>query len=94
MKFEPNSKLLEIIRCPISKSTLTRVAPDEIQVLNEQIELGKILNRLGQVETDRLEDGFFNSDRSLVWPVRKGILVLVADQALCIETSFLRQEPS
>ena len=77
-----DAELIHLIRCPVTKSDLT-LAPDSmIEELNRRIESGKVVNRVGQTISEKLDGGFVNADQSLLLPVRGGIVILIADQAI------------
>lgn len=79
-EFSPS--LVQMIRCPVTKSDLCVASEQLVLELNNQIESRKLLNQLGQVVEDRIESGFVNQDQSLLLPVRGGIVILIADQAI------------
>jgi len=77
-----SSSLVQMIRCPVTKSDLTIASEQTVSDLNQQIQDRKLLNQIGQVVEDPLEGGFVNEDKSLLLPVRGGIVILIADQAI------------
>lgn len=79
---EFSSDLVQLIRCPVTKSDLSVASEQIIVELNKQIENRKLLNQLGQVVEVPIESGFVNHDQSLLLPVRGGIVILIADQAI------------
>ncbi len=79
---EISSNLVQMIRCPVTKSDLSVASEQVVLELNKQIESRKLLNQLGQVVEVPIESGFVNHDRSLLLPVRSGIVILIADQAI------------
>ena len=85
-RFEPD--LIQMLRCPVTNSPLTEAATATIESLNRQIESGDAVNQSGEAVTGKLECGFINENRSLIFPVRRGIVILIADQA--IETNGLK----
>jgi uncharacterized protein YbaR (Trm112 family) len=82
MNPELDSKLLQTLRCPVTKSKLTPATPSVIENLNRKIQNGEIANRAGESVAAQLEDGFINEDQTLIFPVRGGIIILTADQAI------------
>ncbi len=77
-----NPALVDMIRCPVTKTSL-RIAADElVGQINSQIDKGEMLNNVGQKVTDKLEGGLINDDASLLLPIRGGIVILVTDQAI------------
>ena len=79
-RFDPD--LIALIRCPVTKSPLTAASASLIEQLNLQIDAGSLVNRIGQTIDAKLDSGFVNEDRSLLLPVRGGIVILIADQAI------------
>jgi len=77
-----SSSLVQMIRCPVTKSDLTVANEQIVSDLNQQIGDRKLLNQLGQVVEEPLESGFINQNGSLLLPVRGGIVILIADQAI------------
>ena len=50
--------------------------------MNQQIEAGSLVNRIGQTVNEKLDGGFVNEGQTLLLPVRDGIVILIADQAI------------
>ena len=73
---------IKMIRCPVTESRLTEATASVVDRLNLQIENSKMTNQDGQVVKAKLDGGFINADQSLFFPVRGGIIVLIADQAI------------
>lgn len=84
---EFSSSLIQMIRCPVTKSDLSVAREQVVLDLNNQIENRKLLNRLGQVVEVPIDSGFVNQDQSLLLPVRGGIVILIADQAIPLSES-------
>jgi len=80
-----SSSLVQMIRCPVTKSDLAVASKEVISDLNQQIESRKLLNRLGQVIEAPIESGFVNQEGSMLLPVRGGIVILIADQAIPLD---------
>jgi len=53
-----------------------------IDQLNQQIEAGIVVNRIGQTINIKLDGGFINEHQSLLLPVGDGIVILIADPAI------------
>ena len=82
-----SSNLLQMIRCPVTKSDLRVASEQLVSDLNEQISSRKLFNQLGQVVEVPIEGGFVNQDQSLLLPVRGGIVILIADQPIPLNKS-------
>ena len=76
--------LLTMIRCPVTKSSLSVADSNLIESINKQIDNRQIVNRIGQTVESSLDGGLLNADRTLLLPIRDGIVVLVSDQAISL----------
>ena len=83
-----DSKLLDILCCPITHKPLTRLSADQLAKLNEKIAAGELVDRSGEVLTAALQQALQTNDGRLVYPVNDGVPVLLED--LCID---LRSQP-
>ena len=54
------------------------IAPD----LNSQITAGTLKNRAGQLIREKLDAGLIRSDGKYLYPVRRGIPVMLVDEAI------------
>ena len=77
--------ILTMIRCPVTHSELEFVDHVTLVKLNEKISRRELVNRLGQTVEDELDSGLVNADGSLLLPIRGGIVVLIADQAINLQ---------
>jgi uncharacterized protein YbaR (Trm112 family) len=77
-----DAELTRMLRCPITNSRLAEADASMIEILNRQIETGETVNRSGDGVKEKLECGFINENQSLIFPVRGGIVILIADQAI------------
>lgn len=74
-----------MLRCPVTKSELTEATESELNFINEGIQSGKVLNHLGQSVENKIEAGLINESKSLLLPIRNGIVILVVDQAIRLD---------
>ena len=77
-----DASLLELIRCPETKSALQQLDSGTLAELNQSVDRGELFNRLGLTVKHRLDEGLVNEDRSWCYPVRDGIVVLIVDEAI------------
>jgi uncharacterized protein YbaR (Trm112 family) len=92
-KMAIDNEILALIRCPESQSRLHRADESTLSAMNHAIETGSVVNRAGEVVTQPIQSGLVNEKRTLLYPIREGITVLVVDQAIIIETSDLSINP-
>ncbi len=75
-------QLPEILRCPITKSHLKSLPPEEVERVNDRITKGEIAHLDGSPIQTRLEAGLITVDGRYVYPVIEGIFVLLENLAI------------
>lgn len=75
-------ELIEMLRCPLTRSALKVADPALVQGLNEQVAIGELVNHAGQQVGESLDAGLINEAGTLLLPIRGGIVILVEDQAI------------
>jgi len=90
--FEPdsqepmNSDVFQLIRCPITQSSLIDATSEQLEELNRKIAAGDSFDRLGRAISGALENALINEDQSYAMPVRGGIITLIADEAIVLKS--------
>jgi uncharacterized protein YbaR (Trm112 family) len=79
-----DSKLLSILCCPETRESLAEAAEDCIARLKNAIKAGTLKNVAGEVITEPLTEALTTPDGSRVYPIREGIPVLLADEAILL----------
>ncbi len=77
--------ILERLRCPVTGSKLEHAPAEMLTQVNRQIAAGAAQNRLSDVVDTPVADALVNADRSLLFRIDDGVLVLLAGEAIEIE---------
>ena len=74
--------LLDILCCPVTRTSLELLPERELAILNERIAAQRIRNREDVVVAEPLAEALVTRTGKLVYPVRDGVPVLLEDQAM------------
>jgi len=75
-------KLVAIMRCPVSRETLSILPKDRLRQLNAAIEAGEVKHADGRKVEAPLDEALETEDGARVYPVRDGIPIMLADEAI------------
>ena len=77
-------ELLKIMCCPETHQPIAPAESALIEELNQQIAIGQIKNRAGQVVKEKIDGGLVREDRKFLYPIRGNIPVMLIDEAIPI----------
>ena len=76
--------LLDILWCPETRGKLGMADEALLSTLNSAISAGSVKNVGGEKVTEPLTEALVTTDKKRVYPVREGIPVLLADEAILL----------
>lgn len=77
-----DSRLLEILVCPLSKTPLRTLTRAELEALNRAIGSGAVQTVLGSTVAAPLRAGLITRDGKVIYRIDDGIPVLLADEGI------------
>jgi uncharacterized protein YbaR (Trm112 family) len=75
-------ELLALLVCPETHQDVTLATPDEIALLNEAIRLGRVRTAGGTLVDQPVEGALIRQDRSIAYPIRDDIPVMLVAEGL------------
>jgi uncharacterized protein YbaR (Trm112 family) len=78
-------KLLDIVCCPVTRSSLELLSERELATLNELIAARRIKNREDAVVEAPLDEALVTRTGKLIYPIRDGIPLLLEEQAMPLQ---------
>lgn len=77
-----DSKLLEILCCPVSKTPLVILGPEKLEKLNSNIRDDEVLYVDHRVVSEPLQEGLITEDGKVIYAVRDNIPILLEEQGI------------
>ncbi|MEZ4688212.1 MAG: class I SAM-dependent methyltransferase [Bacteroidia bacterium] len=76
---------LHILVCPHTRSDLRALRPEELNVINTEIQAGARFHFEGSALDQRLEDGLISADGRYVYRIQEGVIILLKNLAIVAE---------
>ncbi|MFP5264728.1 MAG: class I SAM-dependent methyltransferase [Blastocatellia bacterium] len=77
-----NQHLTQMLRCPITKNSLTELSAEEVKEANSRITKGDLLHFDGTLVTREIRSALISSDGQYVYRVEDGVFVLLQNLAI------------
>ena len=77
-------KLLEIIRCPVTKNQVSVVKPELLEKINLKIRAGEACYADGSVVDSELEEGLITSTGTTIYRVDSSIPIMLEEKSIPI----------
>ncbi|MDE0309443.1 MAG: hypothetical protein OXI60_06385 [Acidiferrobacterales bacterium] len=74
-----HSKLLEILRCPVTKQPLSALAEDKLARINAQIRAGQVQHSDESIVEKELDEALITENGTLVYRVDDDIPIMLQD---------------
>lgn len=74
--------LVAILCCPETRQPVSLLDAASLERLNQNIAAGALQNKGGTVVNDPLDGGFIRSDRSMVYPIRDSIPIMLIGEGI------------
>lgn len=74
--------LVAILCCPETRQPVSLLDAASLARLNQKIVAGALQNKGGTVVNDPLDGGFIRSDRSVVYPIRDSIPIMLIGEGI------------
>ena len=75
-------KLLEILRCPITKQQVFPLSDVQLATINTEIASGHVLQVDGSAVTKPIKEGLITENRNRVYRVEQDIPIMLEDESI------------
>jgi uncharacterized protein len=80
-----DQQTVAILVCPVTHQSLELADSALVEKINRAIEAGKLQDQLGRLVKQPITEGLIRLDRKVLYPVRDGIPVMLADEGIALD---------
>ena len=77
-----DSKLLEILRCPVTKQQVFLMSEEQLTAINDEISLGNVLQADGSAVEKSIREGLITENKNRVYRIEKNIPIMLEDESI------------
>ena len=77
-----DGKLLDILRCPVTKQQVFPLTEQQLTTINQAIEAGSVVNADSTPVDHPLEEGLVTENRNRVYRIEQNIPVMLEDESI------------
>ena len=75
-------KLLDILRCPVTKQQVFPLTGQQLAAINQAIAAGNVVHADGNAVNNPLEEGLVTENRNRVYRIEQDIPVMLEDESI------------
>lgn len=79
------ANFLQLMRCPVTGQMVHVAAEEIVDKVNAAIRAGKLMNKIGEIVDDTIDEALVNADQTLLFPIRNEIVTMVADDLIALD---------
>jgi uncharacterized protein len=88
-KGEIAADLLAILCCPETKQEVCLLDQTVVERLNQRISKGELKTKGGQLVTEQIDGGLLRTDKTVAYPIRDQIPIMLIEEGIPIQKSDL-----
>ena len=77
-----DQKLLEILRCPVTKQQVFPLTKQQLTAINQSIAAGDLVHADGSAIDNPLEEGLVTENKNRVYRIEQDIPVMLEDESI------------
>ena len=75
-------KLLEILRCPVTKQQVFPLTEQQLAIINQAIAVGNVMHVDGSTVDSPLNEGLVTENRNRIYRIERDIPVMLEDESI------------